>query len=280
MAVLVPTESTIGSRVILYIIVIVIIVAIIWAIWQFVYKPWRAGTLTTPPNVRCSVAPAVPLGLTVTNQSNNRAYIKWQESANTDTYNIYVGDYSNFALSDAERVINTRGNSFIVLNLVPKTYYFKINAVNSCGTSGLSGETPLVVTSWPSIFKLCKSDKPNVCITMQAEGGGAQMSEECNNNNCIITYDGLQKIKRENANLCVTQNDQIGVDFESPVETVDCGTASNWNIDLNTGRITSGSGLCFGADSIIGTDAYNTTCSAIFNPADARYQWDVIAMTN
>lgn len=281
MVVLIPEDrGSSVSRVIIYVIVIVVILLAIWGLYLYVYRPWREGKIFQPTKVTCTVGPSPPLNVTAVAQPNNRGLITWNASANTDSYILYMGNYSNFGIADAERVIPVKGTSIVVLNLVPKTYYFKVAAVNSCGTSSVSAEAPLPVTTWPSTFKLCKRDAPTTCLLFQGNDQFALMSNSCTFNRCTMTYENLQQIKRADANLCLRANDQPGVDIENPVTSSDCASAGNWSIDVPTGRITNAAGLCFGADSNDGTAAYNTQCSVISNPQDARYAWEVIALTN
>lgn len=269
------------KKVILYIIAIVVVVAIVYVIWVYVYIPYRNGKIALSSTVQCTSAPSPPTGLQATAEPNNRAYIKWTATAKADSYILYVGNYSSFGLADAERVIEVKGESIMILNLVPKTYYFKLKAVNTCGTSSLSAETPLVITTWPSSFRLCKRDSPNVCLLMQSDGAFARMAQDCTSDQCVMEYQNQQNIKRYGDNICLEANDQPGADIETPVTSITCGALTTaWNIDIPTGRITNAGGLCFGANSTGGSTAYNTQCSVISNPADARYAWDVIALTN
>lgn len=271
-------NSVLLGKILIYLVIIVLIIVIIWALWYYGVRKYLRGEILAPANVSCTTAPAVPSGLTVA-LSSNRAYVSWTATTNTDSYLLYMGRTVGFPLSAAERVIKVFGNSVAVLNLIPVTYYFKVAAVNTCGTSGTSNEAALTVTDWPSRFKLCKTEDPRICLSMDTANGPAFMSETCTNGICELSYVSEQNIKRTDANLCLFQNDVVGPDIEVPLVADECNSPTVWTINLTTGRVTSPAGLCLGAESFSGTQAYNTQCSIISNPDDARYAWTPQAIT-
>lgn len=280
MAVIIPQDQLQWSRIVLWVVVIIALIVIVWAIWKYIYRPYREGTLGNSNTVKCTAKPDSPTGLTAKIQTNNRAYVSWTATANTDSYRLYVGNTAGFATIDAERAIDAKSDNIIVLNLSPKTYYFKVVAINTCGTSNNSSEVSITITQWPDIFKLCKRDSPEICINFEGDGDPVRMSNQCTNNECQLTYADLQKFKRYNTDLCLASEDIIGPDVETPLTSKSCASAGTWNMNISTGRISNGAGLCFGGNSVPDTAAYNTDCAIISNPDDARYAWEVVALTN
>jgi hypothetical protein len=279
MAVVIRGDNNIVlSKLVLYLIIIVLIVVIVWALWYYVISKYLRGEIFAPGKVTCTTAPGVPTGLAVTLNSN-RAYVSWTTTAKTDNYILYMGRIPNFPLVSAERTITVRGNSVVVLNLIPVTYYFKVAAANSCGTSSPSTEIALVVTDWPSKFKLCKTDDPRICLSMDTANEAAFTSEVCANGICDLTYASEQNIKRADADLCLFQTDIPGPDIETGLVANTCTLPTVWTINLSTGRVTSPAGLCMGGESIAGVQVFNTDCGLIFNPDDPRYSWTPQAVT-
>lgn len=268
-------ENNVISKTLLYIVAIVVIVVLIYLAWIYLIQPAINGTLFNSGKVTCTTAPLSPGGLSGT-ISGNIAKVSWNVAQNTDSYVLYMGTTSGFTKPLAVRKIPVKGTSVAVENLLPLTYYFKIASLNSCGESELSLQIQLVVSTWPSKMKICKKDNPLVCLLMQSENGPARVSINCPNTQCVFDYANQDKIANTTGSLCLMDNDPGGLVIESQVTSQDCVGATDWTIDLATGRIDNRGGigaLCLGADSIAESTAYNTECAAIFNPNDARYEW-------
>lgn len=259
-------------RIIFYIIVIVIVIILAYLIWRFVIVRYLGGQLLVPSKVSCTAAPSVPTGPTGYIK-DNRAYLTWPAVADTDNYILYVGRTASFPIVLAERTISVTGNSTAVVNLIPGTYYFKLSASNSCGTSGVSSELALNVTTWPSKFRMCKKDNPTICLSLTDAGSPGFMSQTCPNGICELNYVGEENLKRDGVNLCLFEDNSDVIIIEDPTITNPCTLPTKWNIDLGSGRVTTDDGLCLGADSVNGSSSYNTECAVIFNPADIRYAW-------
>jgi fibronectin type 3 domain-containing protein len=83
--------------------------------------------------------PAAPTGLTAT-AGDMQAALSWTAVPGASTYNIYQGSTSG-GESTTPVVTGVTTNSYAVTGLTDgTTYYFKVAAVNSYGTSGLSNE--------------------------------------------------------------------------------------------------------------------------------------------
>ncbi len=95
--------------------------------------------------------PPAPTGLT-SSAGNGQVNLSWTASSGATSYNIYRGTSSNGESSSpvASNVATTNLTDATVVN--GTTYYYKVAAVNSAGTSGMSNETsatPLVTPPPP-----------------------------------------------------------------------------------------------------------------------------------
>ena len=264
------------SRVIILIIVIVIVVIVVYLLIKYVIIP--AAQPGAFQKVTCTAAPAIPTGLSAV-VNLNTARVSWNAVSDTDNYILYMGDITGFTIPIAERTITVYGNSIAVLNLLPKTYYFKVVSSNSCGTSALSTEISITVTTWPTNFKICKTDAQTICLLAQSNGSFARVSKACPNTQCSFKYPNTINISNLDGSLCIDEDNPGGIVIEQPLLVETCTGPTAWNINLTTGRISSADGLCLGADDIAESIAYNTTCSNISNPNDARYIWTIQPIT-
>lgn len=259
-------------QIITIIVVLVIIIIVVFLFYKLIVIP-----ISTPyafQKVTCTTTPAIPSGIKATTTSN-RVYVSWTGVSNVDSYTLYMGTKAGFGIAIAERAITTYGPSIVVINLLPKTYYFKVLAVNSCGSSALSTETSITVGSWPALFKMCKSDIPTICLLAQSNGAQARVVSTCPNQQCVFSYLNQQNLANADDSLCILENNPGGVVIEQPITSKTCTGATDWTINLSTGFISTADGLCLGADSIPESLAYNTTCSVISNPNDTRYVWTI-----
>jgi hypothetical protein len=266
------------AKAIVYVIIIVLVLVILYVIWFYLIQRYINGKLLPPKTVVCTAGPAAPTDLSGY-ISNNRAYLKWTATAKTDNYTLYVGKTPSFSLDLAERTITVTGTSVAVLNLIPINYYFKLKSNNSCGSSGLSNEIGLAVTTWPATFKLCKGDSPDICLSLSNPSNPGFVSQTCPNDSCTLTYVNQEHIKVTNRDLCLDENNPGGTVIEIPTDVEPCATATNWTINLSNGRVTTADGLCMGAPTAPGASTFNTQCSLISNPDDTRYAWVVQATT-
>lgn len=270
--------TTLG-KVLLIIVLIVVIVSVVYFVWYYGVRRYLDYQLLTPSHVLCTSAPASPTNLSGY-LSNNRAYLMWSSVPNVDDYLVYVGTHVGFPTSAATRTITVVGNSVAVLNISPGIYYFKVAASNSCGTSAVSNEIILAETNVPSTFKLCKSDNPTYCLALSNPANPAFSSTTCANSSCDLTYINNANVKRANANLCLFETNPGGIVIENATLVNPCTGETDWTMDFTTGFISSADGLCLGADDVDGSASYNTTCSQIVNPTDARYVWTMQAASN
>ena len=279
MAITIKTyDDNYAQRVMLIIIIIVIIIVVVYASWVL-YSQASKGLLFEKGLAECTTAPGIPINVSVY-AIKNRAIVEWDSVSNTDTYILYVGTGAGFPLPLAQRTITVTGNSIAVLNLLPITYYFKVKAVNSCGSSDVSSEVSVGITDYPEKFKVCKKDEPNFCLLMQTDGAFARISQQCPNNQCDMSYLNLRSIANFEETLCLWDDNPTSVLVEEPLISRPCSGSTKWNVNLDTGRITTDDGGCMGADNIEGTNTYRTKCSLISNPEDARYSWVVQPVTN
>jgi len=265
---------------ILYIVVIVAVIIVIYLLWKYLIIPISKGTLFPLAKVSCTITPNTPTGLSASVAPNNRAIVLWTATANTDNYILYMGRAAGFSTSGAERAIKVIGNSVAVLNLLPVTYYFKVAAQNSCGTSGVSSEINITLTDFPASFKLCKMVDPNLCMIFQGENQLAGITSACSTGPCQFTHPGMTAIHSLTGNLCLFENVLGLTTVEEPVSSSQCVSPTAWNINLTTGRVTTTNNLCLGADSVESSIAYNTNCASIINPDDDRYSWTIQPTTN
>ncbi len=263
-------------RVVVILVVIIVVVVLLYLLWKYVIVP--AAQPSAFQKVTCTTAPAIPTGMSIV-ISSNTGYVTWNAVSNTDNYILYVGHSAGFSTALAERTITVYGSSIAVLNLIPKTYYFKVLASNSCGNSKLSTETSATVTTWPAKFKICKGDTPTICLLEQSNGAQVRAVQTCPNQQCLFQYASLSNISNLDGSLCLFEDNPGGSVIEQPVTSQTCTAPTVWNINLNTGRISSADGLCLGANSIAESIAYNTTCSDISNADDIRYIWTIQPVT-
>jgi hypothetical protein len=266
-------------KVVLSIIVILIIIVILYLLWRFVAVPISEGRLLGI-RVACTTAPAAPTNLRATVTNDTQITVQWDRSLQTDSYVLYLGSSSNFSTVAAERSIPTAANQLNLLNVTPGPHYLKVVAINSCGQSAVSSEILITTTAWPTRFKLCKSDSPDLCLLMQTDGAFARLSKACPNNQCSIHYDAQVLIKNADRNLCLQSASNSSPPLiEVPVSVKTCDTSTNsWTIDPLQGRIRSREGLCLGANSQDSAILFNTSCNLISNDRDTRYNWVVVGM--
>lgn len=282
MAVVIRAEEDGQSfrKLIIYIIVITAIVIIIYLFWRYILLPFSRGTLFPPAKVSCTETPSSPSNLSGAAAARNRAIIQWTATANTDDYTLYVGRAPGFATGGAERTIKVIGASVAVLNLLPVTYYFKVAANNSCGTSAVSNEISVTITEFPATFKLCKLTDPTLCLIFQGNDLPAGITATCSTGPCEFTHPGMTSIRSLNDNLCLFSNPLGLVNAEEPVESEVCNNPTTWNINFANNRVTTFDNLCLGANNIEASVAYNTNCTVISNPDDERYSWVLQPTTN
>ena len=270
--------SNSGSRFILYIVVITIIVIGVVLLWIYIIQPYINGTLFPSSTVACTVAPATPTSLVAT-ASGNTARVSWNPTSNTDNYILYLGQNPNFTTATATRTIKVIGTSIAVQNLLPTTYYLFVVSSNSCGASTKSGTIPVIITTFPSQFQLCKKDNPLLCLLMQSNGAEARLSQSCPTNECVLKYPNLQNISNSDGSLCLFENNPGGIVIEQPLLSKTCTAPTVWNYDQATEKVFTPDGLCLGADDSPESTVYNTTCSQLSNTEDPRYVWVIQPIT-
>ena len=92
----------------------------------------------------CSGAPPPPSGFTLTQNANHTVSFAWGASATATTYVIEAGSVPGAAnLANADLGSSATGATFTGVG--SGTYYVRLRARNSCGTSGVSNEVTLVV---------------------------------------------------------------------------------------------------------------------------------------
>jgi fibronectin type 3 domain-containing protein len=92
-------------------------------------------------------APAAPTGLNATS-GNGQVSLSWLGSAGATSYNVYRSTTSGAEALLASGITGTSYTDTGVTN--GTTYYYKVAAVNSVGTSGMSGEVGATPQSAPS----------------------------------------------------------------------------------------------------------------------------------
>lgn len=259
-------------KAVLIIIILVIIVIAVYLLWKLVILPISKGNLVPPSKVSCVANPDTPTNFTGFADAD-RAILQWDGVSNTDNYTVYMAQTPLVSPTNAERTITVYGNSVAVLNLLPVTYYFIVVANNSCGVSSPSAKISVTITTVASSFKICKKDDPLICLLMQSDGAPALMSQDCPSGECNMSYPAYEFIKTVNDNLCLFENPNGILNVEQPVTSKTCTNPTKWSIDLSTGRIISQDNLCLGAHNTVGSPAFNTNCTVISNPEDARYAW-------
>lgn len=257
---------------------IILVVGIYYA-WNALVVPYSKGLLGKRENVYCENAPPKPINLR-SRVNDNRAYLAWNPTSFTDSYEIYLSDEADFQPRNALRTLTSFEPRTLILNLAPGGYYVKVAAVNSCGTSLPSTENSFEVVKFPELFRLCKKDTPSLCMSFV----------KATNDVFLLNVEGLAnpqdyyteftlvngQIQSEDGAFCLNDNfDPLGV-VEAPVSTETCPlNSNNWTIDISTGEVFSENLLLLGADSSNGSQVYNTTDVAILFPNDARYLWEV-----
>ena len=101
-------------------------------------KAWRGGVIQPPP-VQIPVAPT--LGSPGNNATNVAltATLNWSPVSNASGYTVQVSTFPNFSTVVSASVL---GNSYSPTNLAYSTiYYWRVNAVNSAGTSAWSSRS-------------------------------------------------------------------------------------------------------------------------------------------
>jgi hypothetical protein len=282
MVVVIKTENPNAFTTILLIVTVVIaIILVLLVLWIYLFYPWIKSLESSSSNqVKCTVAPNTPIGLTGA-PSSNTIVASWTATSNTDSYNVYLSNVQNFNKGTAQRIVPSTTNNVTIVNLVPITYYIAVTAVNSCGESALSTPVTVIVTTWPLRIKLCKQDDPVLCLSIpDVIGQYATVSQTCSNNSCTIDYINQQKLALNPADSFCVQTNFIAIpNIEQPVPSESCTstTTQNWNINLLTGQVSNVQGLCLGADDNAETYAFNTDCN-LLNPTDTRYLWTVQAI--
>jgi hypothetical protein len=97
----------------------------------------------------CTSAPGAPSGFTLTGNSGGTVSFSWGGSSGATTYIIEAGSTpgsANLANSD----LGSSATSATFTGVGAGTYYVRLRARNTCGTSGVSNEVTLVVGSSPT----------------------------------------------------------------------------------------------------------------------------------
>jgi hypothetical protein len=96
--------------------------------------PPASAPPTPPPSSSC--VPSAPTGLTVSMSGSSRVFT-WNASANAADYEIQIG-----GTSGASNLVytNTTQTTYSWTGAGPGTYYTRVNARNSCGSSAPSNE--------------------------------------------------------------------------------------------------------------------------------------------
>jgi hypothetical protein len=92
----------------------------------------------------CTAAPAAPSAFVVTGNSGGTVSFRWNASANATSYVIETGSTpgaANLANSD----LGSTATAFTAAGVGRGTYYVRLRAKNTCGTSGASNELTLIV---------------------------------------------------------------------------------------------------------------------------------------
>lgn len=277
MVLLIRKESgNLFFKVILTVVIIIVIVVILYLLWRYIAIPIAEGKFLGI-RVACDKAPVAPsnLGGRIINGSEIR--FQWDKTPQTDNYILYMGKRPNFSTAVAERTIPTTDTTVTLTGIIPGRHYFKIIARNSCGESPLSPEIQITTIEWPPRFKICKVDDPTLCLLMQSNGAYARLSSDCPNNQCSVEYAAKTFIRSAGRNLCLFSNrDSPKALIELPVQSKTCVNSTTWTPDPVNNRIISSDGMCLGANSQNSAILFNTQCSLLSNPNDARYQWTII----
>ena len=92
----------------------------------------------------CAAAPAAPTAFTLTGNSAGAVSFAWNASPDATTYLIEAGSTPG-AVNVASSNLGSSATSFTATGVGGGTYYVRVRAQNSCGTSGASNEVSLVV---------------------------------------------------------------------------------------------------------------------------------------
>jgi len=275
-------DKKIGARVVLWVIIISIIVIALILLWVYLIGPWVSNLFVNGdeiPEVECVTAPNIPSGISAS-VTGNSADVTWGATQNTDSYILYLSRVNGFNPAIAERTIEVIGPGTTVVNLLPVTYYFRVSSKNSCGQSNPSAQTSATITEWADKIKVCKRDTSTMCLFIpDTITQSARVSVACPGNECDINYDPLgdnQLSLYPGGAYCIEDNPGTGTPIQEIVTSESCASIpqQEWTIDLDTGRIESGSGFCLGADTVAESFVYNTSCASILS-GDSRYEWVV-----
>lgn len=263
--------------------ILIVVIIIVYFLWKAYAEPYASGRLLTPDKVLCEAAPLRPINL-LSFVDGNRVHVKWNPTAFTDSYTLLVGNSQNFSLANAIRVItDLPDNRTVMLNFMPGDYYMRVKAINTCGESSDSSENSFQVVDFPSKFRICKKDAPNLCI--KVEGLGEAIISNTTNLDPSL-YSAFEFSYQSGLIKSITGdfwlNNVVGAllpTIEEVVLVQGVAPTDTWNIDVAIGRITSSNNLVLGAGSEGGGLVYNTDATVISNVNDSRYLWEIQART-
>ena len=92
----------------------------------------------------CAAAPAAPTAFALTGNSAGTVSFVWNASPDATTYLIEAGSTPG-AVNVASSNLGSSATSFTATGVGGGTYYVRVRAQNSCGTSGASNEVSLIV---------------------------------------------------------------------------------------------------------------------------------------
>ncbi len=249
-------------------VIIVLIIAIILIILVYASRNSTSVTNTSTPTVSSCVAPpGMPTGLFLTNPQGDLIVATWNFLAAATSYTVYLGTTPGFATGSALSTKVVTSNSTSFGNLAQGvTYYVKLTASNSCGTSVLSAEGNITIPyNFPPRFAIAYSQNTsleacwddNIFLPTYQESASSfcdtntsWVNFHSNDNTIRLTSDASRCLTRTNGNQiwmnpCVPDSTQTWV--YSGTDASLCDPANPTTKCLNISSVTSTGGtLTFG----------------------------------
>lgn len=230
------------NAILIVIILILVVIAITVVLAVYVNRKTTNVTSTSTPTIKsCTSPPITPIGVTVTNTQGDLLAVTWDLLANTDSYTVYLGISPGFSTSNAITTNRTTNASTSFGNLsVGVTYYVKLSATNSCGTSLLSSEVSVYVPyNFPTAFTINYNQNNSLETCFRDDPYGFTYRESasafCDANASNVSYRAADQTIRlaSDSTRCLTR---IGTGNQIWMNTCVVDANQTWtynNVDLS-----------------------------------------------
>ncbi len=124
-----------GLTIALSVIFIILTIVVVVAIYLLLRSRRRA----------CTTIPAAPSDVSAGYLSSTQFIVQWRTVPEAESYTVYVGPVTRFAINNAVNITTTRNTRATITALtINRTYYIVVTATNACGESAPTPEITFV----------------------------------------------------------------------------------------------------------------------------------------